>query len=93
MLDDTFGWSHARGNEVVPSPWQATAKATTGTIRRTIVSVPARIASSARRLRPEASPTHTLAVRNSLAHPVLQNFQPQSPDHRLIRTPPAGLHV
>ena len=24
MLDDTFGWSHARGNEVVPSPWQAT---------------------------------------------------------------------
>lgn len=27
MLDDTFGWSHARGNEVVPSPWQATALA------------------------------------------------------------------
>ncbi len=24
MLDDTFGWSHARGNEVVPSTWQAT---------------------------------------------------------------------
>ena len=24
MLDDTFGWSHARGDEVVPSPWQAT---------------------------------------------------------------------
>ncbi len=27
MLDDTFGWSHARGNEVVPSPWQATRTA------------------------------------------------------------------
>lgn len=24
MLGDTFGWSHAYGNEVVPSPWQAT---------------------------------------------------------------------
>ncbi len=24
MLSNTSRWSHARGNEVVPSPWQAT---------------------------------------------------------------------
>jgi hypothetical protein len=24
MLTNTSRWSHARGNEVVPSPWQAT---------------------------------------------------------------------
>ena len=24
MLTNTLGWSHAHGNEVVPSPWQAT---------------------------------------------------------------------
>jgi hypothetical protein len=30
MLTDTSRWSHARGNEVVPSRWQATAvRATT----------------------------------------------------------------
>ena len=27
MLPNTLGWSHARGNEVVPSPWQATTGA------------------------------------------------------------------
>ena len=24
MLTHTYGWSHTRGNKVVPSPWQAT---------------------------------------------------------------------
>jgi hypothetical protein len=26
MLTHNFRWSHAAGNQVVPSPWQATAR-------------------------------------------------------------------
>ncbi len=33
MLNDTSRWSHARGNEVVPSPWQATGPPLTDTLK------------------------------------------------------------
>ena len=59
------------------------AKARTATIRRTLITVPARIASSARR--PDPAPTTGLAMGNSVEHPVQQPVSPTSATHHLTQ--------
>ena len=62
----------------------ALAKSPTATVRRTLITVPARIASSARRL---TCTYHRLALENRVEHPVPQPVPPTSPDHRLTERP------
>ena len=66
----------------------ALAKARTATIRRTLITVPARIASSARRLTLHLP--RELAMGNGVEHPVQQPVSPTSPDHRLTQRTPTG---